>query len=313
MYPLNPSPPSQPSPLPALPTLLTPPSTGKPARLITIYPSTSTLVQPDSFANQILTANHQLLGRNLGAFSSARAVSVHVGDIQLPPLASLIIGGGEQLSRRQQASMLLSQASTTKKASIVKEYILGYFSGLYHRLAAYTGIGPAGRDYALFESSFLKLVRADNSWRNTHHFGQYSYLAHFLSRLPSFILPRLLPILPILPPASGPIGESHQVPSYRHAAAKAAESRSHSQPRGPRARTPLSASTTSAHGINSKTTSAASVSSSEHEDGEIDMVSSFHTTETSSSRGNADAGSESSARSHSGLGDSWVGLDDAGI
>ncbi|KAI9639471.1 uncharacterized protein MKK02DRAFT_39770 [Dioszegia hungarica] len=298
LYPLNPSPPSQPSPLPALPTLLAPTSSDAPARLITIYPSASTLVQPDSFATQLLAANHHLLSRNLGAFSHARSVSVYIGDIHLPLLPTLIIGGGAQVSRRQQAKAALKEATTAKKASIVKDYIMGYFSSLYTRLAAYTGLGTAGREYELFESSFLRLVRADRSWRTRYHLGQYSYLTLFLSRLPTFLLPRLLPLLPVLPTATGPTtGSGYDVPPTRGG----------TQPRGPRPRTPLP---TVAKG------NLTATSTSSSDEAEADLASSFHTTGTSSSRGQADAGSDSSARSRSsegrGLGDSWVGVEDGG-
>lgn len=216
---------------------------------------------------------------------------MYIGDIYLPRLHTMILGGGQQVSRRQQAQQQLAQATAVKKVSLITDYIYGYLTKVFNRIAAYSGFGSAGREYELFEQSFLRLLR--NDWRTRYHLGQYSYLALFLSRLPAPLLPRLLPVLPLLPGATGPLSESVQgLPTPR-------------KPLGRPARS---------------TRTSPSLSSSDHEresegDGLADdyMASSLHTTGASSSTGRAESqhSTPSSGASGAGLGDSWVGLDAA--
>jgi hypothetical protein len=230
------------------------------------------LTMPDSFASQVLTTNHLLLGRNLAASSSVRIVSVFVGQIDLPHIHSMMLAGGKQVSRRQQAREQLQQASAARKVSIVKDYIFHSVTGLVRAVAGGLGIGSYGRDYATFERRFLCILK--NRHRREYAVGQYSYMSLALSRVPLSILPGIISILPALPGPTGPLSANVQgLPAPRKM-------------------------------IGSRNT--ASASSSDHEGGE-DLASSIHTTHTqtsSSSRGAAD--SESSA---TGLEGSWVGLE----
>jgi hypothetical protein len=273
LYPMNPSPPSQPGALPALPTLLAPNSgSGAAPRLITLYPSSSVLTMPDSFASQVLTTTHHLLGRNLAVMSNAKVVSVYVGDITLPHTHSMLLGGGKQVSRRQQAKEQLQQASTTRKVSIIRDYVWGSFAAVFKTVAYKIGFGSYGRDYACFEQRFLGILKSQH--RTQYAVGQYSYLSHFVSRIPVPLLPYALSVLPALPHPTGPLSSGHGLTASRKAAG-------------------------------GKAASAASASSSDHEGGE-DLASSIHTTRTTSSRGQPDS---ESGGSGTGLEGSWVGLD----
>lgn len=273
LYPLHTSAPSQPGALPALPTLLSEETIGqrKPT-LITLYPATSVLPTPETFANQLVTQNHQLLGKNLAAASTARIISIYVGDISLPTLPA-IISEPKSISRREQARLDLqnSATSTTKKVSIIKEYVFGGLSSLYWSVLGRLGIGAAGRDYVQFERKILNVLRSRYG-RDRYTIGQFSYLSLMLSRSPLTMLPYLINSLPSLPSPSGPT-----LPVHNRSAQK------------PKSETPISAS------------------SSDHEGGD-DLSSSMHTGTSASSK--AGEGYESST-SGVGLDGSWVGLDNS--
>lgn len=271
LYPLNSSPPSQPGALPALPTLLGQETVGphKPT-LITFYPSSSVVATPDTFANQLVSSNHQLLGRNLAASYKARIVSVYIGDITLPSLPAII--GGPSLSRREQAKLDLQNSAVTasRKVSIIKDYFFGGLSSLYSTILGRLGIGASGRDYAQFEHKILRILRSSRYASDRYTVGQYSYIPLILSRAPLPILPYMLRFLPALPASGGP-----------------------APPLPPKnVTTPREKSATSA-------------SSSDHEGGD-DLASSIHTGTSASSK--LGEGYESSA-SGAGLDGSWVGLD----
>lgn len=256
LYPLNPSPPSQPGALPALPTLLGRDTIGnRKSTLITLYPSASVVATPDTFANQLVSSNHQLLGRNLAASYKARIVSIYVGDIILPSVPA-IISPSPKLSRREQAKQDLrnSAIDTTKKVSVVKDYIFGGLSSLWCTIVGRLGIGAAGRDYAQFEHRMLRIIRSSRFSSDRYTVGQYSYLPLVLSRAPLSMIPYLLQYLPALPSPVGPVS-----------------------PLPPRTFTP-----------NTSTRD----SSSEH-DGE-DLASSFHTGTSASSKAGEDYESSAS-------------------
>ncbi|WVF71590.1 hypothetical protein IAT40_006398 [Kwoniella sp. CBS 6097] len=289
LYPLNPSPPSQPGGLPALPTLLAPNADGSTPALINFYPSSSVLATPNTFASQVLTSNHQLLGKNLSASSPARIISVYVGDVTLPTLPA-ILSGGKALTRRQQAKeRLMADSSAVAKVSIIKDYVFGSFAALYGNLAGVLGLGTAVKNYSTFERHLLKIIKSPFVYRNEYYLGSRSFLPLFLSQLklsPAF-LPSILTYLPALPAATGP----GLPPLARGLSPNSAASSSEKQRRGSLTpRTPTSAS------------ASASASSSDHEGAE-DMASSIHTG-TSASSG---AGAES--ESSGGLEGSWVGLE----
>jgi hypothetical protein len=205
LYPLNPSPPSQPGALPALPTLLGQNTAGtRKSTLITLYPSASVVATPDTFANQLVSSNHQLLGRNLAASYKARIVSVYVGNITIPSLPAII--SQPKLSRREQAKqdMRNSAIDTTKKVSIIKDYLFGGASSLWHTIVGRLGIGSAGRDYAQFEHRMLRIIKSSRLSSDRHTVGQYSYLPLVLSRAPLPLIPYLLQYLPALPVGPAP-------------------------------------------------------------------------------------------------------------
>ncbi|KAK8864307.1 hypothetical protein IAR55_001554 [Kwoniella newhampshirensis] len=287
LYPLNPSPPSQPGGLPALPTLLAPNADGTVPSLINFYPSASVLTTPNTFASQVLTSNHILLGKNLVASSSASVVSVYIGDISLPTLPA-ILSGGKTLTRRQQAKeRLLQNSSATAKVFIVRDYIFGSLGAFYGTIVGTLGLGSAVEEYGTFERKVLRIIKSSHIDRYTAHGNRYSigrrsFLPLFISdlRLPVPFLPRLLSILPAMPSATGPglppisrgINSSQQKEKIGSTA--------------------------------TATPTSASASSSDHEGGE-DLASSIHTGTSMSSRGGID--SESSG----GMEGSWVGLDAA--
>lgn len=206
LYPLNPSPPSQPGALPALPTLLGQDTVGnrKPT-LITLYPSASAITKPNAFANQLVSSNHHLLGRNLAASYKARIVSVYLGDITLPSLPA-IISHPAKVSRREQAKLDLqsSAINASKKASILKDYIFGGVSSLWLTIVGRLGIGAAGRDYAQFEHKMLLILRSSRFASDRYTIGQRSYLPLVLARVPLPMIPYLLQYLPTLPSPTGP-------------------------------------------------------------------------------------------------------------
>ncbi|CAK9785445.1 hypothetical protein CC85DRAFT_288107 [Cutaneotrichosporon oleaginosum] len=201
LYPLNPAPPSQPSPLPALPTLVQP-TTGKPPMLLTLYPAAAGLVTPDSFASQVLSATHQLLGANLAAATSSRVVSLFLGHITLPSLPA-IITEGRTLSRRELARQRLreSAASPTAAFSIVRDLIASTLCGFYRSIAGALGLAPS-RDYAAFETRLLRTLKTRCG--TNFYAGQRSWLAHRLASLPPTVLPRVLSIMPPMPSETGP-------------------------------------------------------------------------------------------------------------
>ncbi len=169
-------------------------------RLITLYPSGSTLVTPDSFASQVMAANHRILGENLAVSCRARIISVYVGHVQLPHLHSMILSAGPHCL-----------AETGQGGPTARERRPEGFPHQrprprwdYRPVPSHGGqIGyrySHGRDYGRVRAAVL-----------THHQGpglhlagqvqcrQYSFLTLALSRLPLFALPRLLDILPIMP------------------------------------------------------------------------------------------------------------------
>jgi hypothetical protein len=269
-----------------------------------------------------LATGHQLLGRNLAAFSSAQVVSVHVGDLLLPTLHSMIHGadlmgpnaqgveGSQHTSKRQAARDRLYSSQSTgmhpvlQRAVQIKNSIVRRSSVIGRHLAATIGLFGYSRDYYVFEHRFLRLLK--NDYRTTYHFGQNSYLSILLSAfIPSKYLGNVAHILPSffgmgIPDARGPLYNTVQGLS------------------APRMQLGGNASTGQALGKTGTNTTMSSQTTSEHgsyedhehetESGAEDLASSFHTTGTNDSRA---ARSESSKESGSGsgLGDSWVGLD----
>ncbi|WWD17395.1 hypothetical protein CI109_101836 [Kwoniella shandongensis] len=291
LYSLNPSPPSQPGGLPALPTLLAPNADGTVPSLINFYPSASVLTTPNTFASQVLTSNHVLLGKNLVASSSASVVSVYVGDINLPTLPA-ILSGGKTLTRRQQAKeRLLQDSSATAKVSIIRDFIFGSVGAFYGKIIGTLGFGSAIKEYSTFEHRVLRIIKSSHIDRYSAHGNRYaighrSFLPLFISdlRLPVPLLPRLLSILPTMPSATGP-----GLPPLA---------------KGLNSRESTSQNKEKSTSATATTPTSASASSSDHEGGE-DLASSIHTGTSASSRGGID--SESSG----GLEGSWVGLDSA--
>ncbi|WVQ80634.1 hypothetical protein IAT38_002739 [Cryptococcus sp. DSM 104549] len=320
LYPLNPFPPSQPGALPALPTLLAPNPDGSVPRLVNFYPSGSVLTSPNTFASQVLTSNHRLLGANLAASSTARIISVYVGDVYLPTLPA-ILSGGKNLSRRQLAKERLAQDSSPKAAaSILRDYLFGSISAVFGRIAALVGLGPTVKDYKTFEHRVLSIIKSTHGQRFS--VGHRSFLPLFIAGLPLPIqaLPRLLAVLPEMPSPTGPELAAHPramgsrggasaPPSASSAGTGADRPASRGAAAGgtpaPRRTKPRTAGTETEAETASLTSSG---SGSEHDGGE-DLVSSVHTGTSSESRGGGE--SEGSGSSAAGLEGSWVGLDGA--
>ncbi|KAK6910212.1 hypothetical protein I203_104244 [Kwoniella mangroviensis CBS 8507] len=300
LYPLNPSPPSQPGSLPALPTLLSPNSDGSTPTLINFFPSGSVVTTPDTFASQVLTLNHHLLGRNLAASSGARIVSVYVGDVDLPTLPA-ILSGGKHLTRRQAArEQLVNNHSASGKISVIRDYLVGSISNLYGNILGIVGLGNKVKSYDKFEKKLLKIIKRPSYFnpnvsvlrgtvfRNNEScfIGSKSFFPFFVNHLnlPPILLSKLVGLTStyVLPTSStgpvNPVTTSNLLsPSLRHKEEKGL-------PRTP---------------------TTASANSSDHE-GNDDLISSIHT--TSNSSGNGD---EDTSASGSGMEGSWVGLDSA--
>ncbi|AAW40726.1 hypothetical protein CNBA1720 [Cryptococcus deneoformans B-3501A] len=289
LYPLHPSPPSQPGALPALPTLLAPNPDGSKPMLVNFYPSGSVPTTPVTFASQILSSNHVLLGRNLAASSGARVISIYIGDVDLPTLPA-ILSHGKTLSRRQIAKERLAQvASPQQKVSIIRDYIYGSFNAVFSVVIGSLGLGTAVRDYKTFEKGVLKAIKSSHG--QLFFIGQRSFLPFFVAHLPipSSFLPPLLAYLPAMPSCTGPAASEHvKSAGYKNKTSVAKQG------------------ATSRQDANGEKERLSASEGSEHEAGE-DLISSVHTGTSTSSRG---VGSESSEGA-SGLGGSWVGLEDA--
>ncbi|WVW83791.1 hypothetical protein I302_105812 [Kwoniella bestiolae CBS 10118] len=301
LYPLNPSPPSQPGSLPALPTLLSPNSDGTTPTLINFYPSGSVVTTPDTFASQVLTLNHHLLGRNLAASSGARIVSVYVGDVDLPTLPA-ILSGGKHLTRRQAAKeQLMNNHSTSGKISVIRDYLFGSISNLYGNILGVVGLGTKVRSYDKFEKKLLRIIKFPSFnppslrgkvFRNNESWfiGSKSFSPFFINHLnlPPILLNRLVSwsSSAILPTSiTGPIN-----PMSTSTLLSPKESAFGGVGSGSEKNLP-------------RTPTTASANSSDHE-GNDDLISSIHT--TSNSSGNGDESGNGS-----GLEGSWVGLDSA--
>ncbi|WVQ72609.1 hypothetical protein IAR50_002167 [Cryptococcus sp. DSM 104548] len=291
LYPLHPDPPSQPGALPAMPTLVAPNADGSLPALINFYPSGSVPTTPNTFASQVLTSNHRLLGKNLAASSpGARIISIYVGDVDLPTLPA-ILSHGKTLTRRQLAKERLAQDSTPKqKVSVIGDYLFGTFRAVFGTIIGTVGLGSTVREYATFEKSILRIIKS--SYGQKYYVGQSSFFPLFLSQLPipGHLLPSLLSYLPSLPSPTGPPLPDHP---------KATRSKLN---------TARPASRDADSERESEKTSAEE--GSEHESAGEDLVSSIHTgTSLGSERGMSSESSEGAGSS--GLEGSWVGLDSA--
>jgi hypothetical protein len=182
--------------------------------LVTLYPSSSTIVKPETFANQLVSSSHQLLGRNLAMSFKTRIISVYIGDITLPSLPA-IISEPVKLSRREQAKLDMKNSAITasKKASLIKDHLLGGFSSLWYTIVGRLGIGSAGREYVHFEDKVLRVLRRSRFGNDRYMIGQYSYLSLLVSRVPLSISSYILQILPTLPSAAGPLHPMEARPS----------------------------------------------------------------------------------------------------
>ena len=278
LYPLNPSPPSQPSALPALPTLLTPSTRAiRKPRLITLYPATSTLTIPDNFASQVLTSTHQLLQTNLAASTSAKIISVFVGNVDLPTLPAMISRSTK--TRREAAKQQINAfraASTASKLSIVRDWLVSGLNLVYWNITGRLGLGQAARDYAFFERQILGAVK---STRRQHFVGQYSLVSVGLTRIHPLALPYVMAVLPALPSVTGPAA-----PRPLYAAPRSRDGKD----------TPVSRTSRSVEGSDHESIGSGSAE---------DLAASFHGVTSTSGESLPGSGSDS------GLSESWVGLE----
>ncbi len=242
LYALNPSPPTQPGALPALPTLLAANGQKRAPRLITLYPAGSVLPTPDTFASQMLTQNHLLLQRNLVASTRASFVSIFIGHLQLPPFAEMLRltkSDNRQLTFRQQ----IEQTRGVGKLQVVKQYVFGGLGAAWSAFTGYLNFGAAAQDYRQFERCVLRSLKSRET--KPYLVGQYSFLALMMGGLHPRSL-GVLAYLPTMPGATGPISAAGQgIPT----------------PRKP---------------LSSVRSATSSTSGSDHEGGE-DLVSSRHT------------------------------------
>lgn len=286
LYPLHPRPPSQPGALPALPTLLEPENNrGRAAKLVTLYPSAAVLATPDTFASQILVANHQLLARNLAASSSAKTISVFIGDVALPNVLGQVSNKVSGLSEKG-----LPRPRGLPITERVRLFFTRQVDSVFHATSfvlGRLGLGHRSRDYVMFERSFLRLVRSRFN-ADSYSLGQYSYLPFLLARAPLPALPTLLSIMPAMPSTRGPT---------------APDMRTVPRPSRP------TASSGKVSGAPSAPPSA-SATSSDHESVE-DLGASMHSLPSRKSATSSERAEDSETSSAHGnnLGESWVGLD----
>jgi hypothetical protein len=134
-----------------------------PAALITMYPSSSILTSPTSFAAQLLTSAHRLLSRNLAVTHRAlghRIIDVSLGAVVFPSL-NVSSGASTPVSKRQQAQEDAQRSLTLAKASSVWTTITQAFS----RVIAGIGIGQGSADWQIVERQLLKIVARRPSGR----------------------------------------------------------------------------------------------------------------------------------------------------
>lgn len=294
LYPLHPCPPNQPSALPALPSLLKPDHSGRAPMLITLYPSGSVLVQPDSFASQVLTNNHRLLGQNLAVSTPARIVSLYVGHLNLPPLHAMLANAHLMIYRLTFKDKW-KHASAYDKLFVLKDEAISRLSQLYAGVTGRLGYGAAAKEYKHFERQFLRILKRGR--KSTYAVGQYPSLPFILSHISPTLLGPLLRVLPTMPGPSGPLFASVQGLPTRPASLGSVAS----------SVTSASASASASAGRRGRPappmTATESASSSDHESGE-DLGSSLHSLRTTSSRAE-------SSESGTGMDESWAHLDSA--
>jgi hypothetical protein len=193
--------------------------------LLTLYPAAAGLVTPDSFASQVLSATHRLLGANLAAATSSRVVSLFLGHITLPSLPA-IITEQRTLSRRELARQRLRESAASPAAafSIVREIFTSALCGIYRSVAGALGLAPS-RDYAAFEARLLGVLKSRCG--SNYYAGQRSWLAHRLASLPPTTLPRVLAIMPPMPSETGPAPPPPPKSGTRSAGSRSASSSDH--------------------------------------------------------------------------------------
>ena len=255
--------------------------------LVTLYPSGSVVVRPDSFASQVLTSTHRLLGQNLAASSSARMISVFIGHLNLPPLHQML-GNAKLMIYRFTFKDKWRQASVIGKFGVLKDAAFHGVSQAYAIITGQFGIGAAAKDYAIFERRFLRLLKS----RHGDHWalGQYAMLPFMLTRLPPRVIPTVLGIMPTLPGATGPLYASVQgLPAPRKK---------------------LGGSGSSATSSQANKSTPNSASSSDHESGE-DLASSLHSLRSAHSRETTSSRGDQSSASGNGLDESWTNIEGA--
>jgi hypothetical protein len=220
-------------------------------------------------------------------------ISVYLGDLSLPSLASLLANTSLTVKPRLIAS--IRNARGLNKLYVMRDRFIQGFMDLHNRIVGRIGLGTPTQTFENFENRFLDIVR--NGRSRNFFLGQYSFLPLFLSRsFPLPVLSRLLPVLPMLPSATGPTGDGYPlkpirtVERDRKVASTTAKSTENIGRLGASMREdPKSGSE------KGKNSAESSDFESDKGEGEGDLMGSIHTSSGESGEG--------------GLDGSWVGLD----
>lgn len=287
LYALNPNPPDMPKALPAIPSLLSSQTSGPKPMFVSLYPSGSVIVQPETFPSQLLTSTHRLLAQNTAMYTSSRVVSVFVGHLNLPPLHQAI-NGIRLMIYKLSFKEKWRQATASQKILVIKDAVLAGLTSVWSGLTGRLGVGAAARDYKHFERRLLRILKS----RHGDHYGvgQYSYLTFMLTNFSPTML-RLVESAIELPGPNGPLHASVQgLPAPR-------------KPLGP-----STSASTSTSGAKKSAAATDSAASSDHESGE-DLTSSIFSLQSAQSGKTTSSREAESVGSGTGLEDSWAQLD----
>lgn len=276
-----------PKALPAIPSLLSSQTNGHTPIFVSLYPSGSVIVQPETFPSQLLTATHRLLAQNTANYTSSRVVSVFVGHLNLPPLHQ-IVNGIRLMIYRLTFKEKWAAATAWGKVIVTKDAVVAGLGNVWSGLTGRLGVGAAAKDYKYFERCILRVLKSNRG----DHFGvgQYSYIPFMVSRFsPSFL--RLVESAITLPGPSGPLHASVQgLPAPR------------------RPLDSVTSASTSTSGAKKSAAATDSAASSDHESGE-DLTSSIFSLQSAQSGKTTSSREMESVGSGTGLDDSWAQLD----
>ncbi len=169
LYALHPSPsPSGNNALPALPSIVKPPTAslaeqvaGHVPALVTFLPACGVLQTPETFAQQVISGSQMTLAKNMAiAHRSMKVVYVSVGDIDLPKATSSE-GAVSLFDERSKVS--LPEVSASTGLGRVMQSGWNSIKIAVFALGRPFGIGVDPASWPVVEQSLLRVVRAKRS------------------------------------------------------------------------------------------------------------------------------------------------------